>query len=44
MMGENADRKFDWVAGLAVVSGVTVLVPSLLALAMTVASVIALLF
>ncbi len=42
-MGETADRKFDWIAALAVMSGVSVLVPSLLALIVAVASVIALL-
>lgn len=39
-MGETADRKFDWVAALAVMSGVSVLIPSLLALVVAVASVI----
>ena len=28
-MGEIADRKFDWVAGLALASGAAVMVPSL---------------
>ncbi len=43
MMSETADRKFDWVAALAMMSGVAVLIPSLLALAVAVVSVIALL-
>jgi len=34
-MGENADRKFDWVAGLAVASGAAAMIPSLAALAIT---------
>ncbi len=44
MMGETADRKFDWVAALAVMSGVTVLIPSLLAVTVAVVSVILLLW
>jgi hypothetical protein len=33
------DRSFDWVAALALVSGVAVLIPSLLALAATLLAV-----
>jgi hypothetical protein len=44
MMGETADRKFDWVAGLAVASGAVVMVPSLGALAVTLIAVIAAFF
>ena len=40
-MGETADRKFDWVAGLALASGVAVMVPSLAMLAITLIAVIA---
>lgn len=43
-MDGSADRKFDWVAGLASASGVAVILPSLLVLAITVLSVIALFF
>ena len=34
-MGETADRKFDWIAGLATASGVAVIVPSLVVLAVS---------
>jgi hypothetical protein len=40
-MGETADRKFDWVAGLALASGAAVMVPSLAVLAITLIAVIA---
>ncbi|WP_287249188.1 hypothetical protein [Mesorhizobium sp.] len=43
-MGETADRKFDWIAGLATVSGVAVMVPSVVALAVALIAVIAALF
>ena len=43
-MGETADRKFDWVAALAVVSGAVVMVPSLAALAISLLAVVAALF
>lgn len=39
-MGETADRKFDWVAGLALASGAAVMVPSLAALGITLIAVI----
>ena len=38
-MGMTADRKFDWIAALAVAAGVAVIVPSLAALALSLASV-----
>ena len=40
-MGETADRKFDWVARLALASGAAVMVPSLAVLAITLIAVIA---
>lgn len=43
-MGETADRKFDWVAGLAVASGAVVMIPSLAAFAITLIAVIAAFF
>jgi hypothetical protein len=43
-MAETADRKFDWVAGLALASGAVVIVPSLAALAVTLIAVIAAFF
>ena len=43
-MDETADRKFDWIAGLATASGAAVMVPSLAALAVTLVAVIASLF
>lgn len=39
-MGETADRKFDWIAGLAVASGAAVMVPSLAALVIALISAI----
>jgi len=36
-MGMTADRKFDWIAALAVVAGVAVIVPSLAALVLSLA-------
>ncbi len=42
-MGETSDRKFDWVAGLALGSGAAVIVPSLVAVAIAVIAVIVLL-
>lgn len=39
-MGETSDRKFDWVAGLATVSGAAVIVPSIAALAIAVIAVV----
>jgi hypothetical protein len=39
-----ADRPFDWVAALAFASGAAVMVPSLLALGMTLLAVIKTLF
>ena len=41
-MNQTADRKFDWVAGLATASGAAVMVASLLALAITLIAVAAL--
>lgn len=43
-MSQTADREFDWVAGLATASGVAVMVPSLVALAITLTAVIVALF
>ncbi len=40
-MGSTADRKFDWVAGLAFASGAAVMVPSLAALGVALVAVIA---
>ena len=42
-MRETSDRRFDWVAGLAVASGVGVMVPALCAFAVTLIVVAALL-
>lgn len=39
-MARFVDRRFDWVTILAVASGAAVMVPSLVALGMTLASVI----
>jgi hypothetical protein len=39
-MDETGDRKFDWVAGLASLSGAAVMIPSLTALAVTLIAVI----
>lgn len=41
MMGETADRKFDWIARLALACGAAVMVPSLAVLAITLIAVIA---
>lgn len=43
-MGESADRKFDWVAALAVACGGTVTLIGLAALVMTLATVTAMFF
>ena len=43
-MGETSDRRFDWVAGLAFVSGAAVIVPSLAALAVALIAVMAVFF
>ena len=43
-MGETADRKFDWVAGLALASVAAVMVPSLAALAVALIAVLTALF
>lgn len=40
-MGQFSDRKFDWVARLALACGAAVMVPSLAALAIAVIAVIA---
>lgn len=40
----RADRRFDWVAALALASGVVVLVPSLIAVAVAVGAVAVSLF
>ena len=40
-MGGSADRKFDWVAGLAVLSGAAAMIPSLAALVITLIVLIA---
>lgn len=43
-MDETGDRRFDWVAGLATVSGTAVMIPSLAAFATTVIAVAAAFF
>ena len=43
-MGETADRKFDWVAGLALGCGAAVMVPSLAVLAVSLIAVLAAVF
>ena len=43
-MGETSDRKFDWIAGLATMSGAAVMVPSLAALAIALVAVVAAFF
>ena len=43
-MAGSADRKFDWVAGLAVISGAAAMIPSLAALVITVIVLIAAFF
>lgn len=40
-MGGTADRKFDWVAALAMACGAIVMVPSLIAVAISVLAVAA---
>jgi hypothetical protein len=44
MMREHSDRKFDWVAALAFGSGVAVMIPSMIAVAIASVAVLALLF
>ncbi|MBL0935443.1 MAG: hypothetical protein IBJ07_11920 [Rhizobiaceae bacterium] len=39
-MTRTADRGFDWIAALAYISGVAVMVPSLAALAVTLLAVV----
>ena len=39
-MHESTDRKFDWVAALALGSGVVVMLPSLIALAIALGAVV----
>jgi hypothetical protein len=39
-MTRSGDRPFDWVAALAVISGVVVMVPSLVALAVVLLAVV----
>lgn len=43
-MGETADRKFDWIPGLALACGAAVMVPSLAALAIALIAVLAAFF
>jgi hypothetical protein len=43
-MGQLSDRKFDWVAALALGSGVAVMVPSLAALMLALLAVIVAIF
>ena len=43
-MAGTADRRFDWIAGLAFVSGAAVIVPSMAALAVAMIAVVAALF
>jgi hypothetical protein len=43
-MGQLSDRKFDWVAALALGSGVAVMVPSLAALMVALLAVIVAIF
>lgn len=43
-MREHTDRKFDWVAALAFGSGVAVMIPSMIAVAIASVAVLALLF
>lgn len=38
-MRQSADRRFDWVAALAMISGAAVMIPALAALAATLAFV-----
>ena len=44
MTREHTDRKFDWVAALAFGSGVAVMIPSMIAVAIASVAVLALLF
>lgn len=43
-MDETGDRRFDWVARLATISGAAVMIPSLAALAVTLIAVAAAFF
>lgn len=43
-MREHTDRKFDWVAALAFGSGVAVMIPSMIALAVAVGAAIFVVF
>ena len=43
-MDETGDRKFGWIAALASLSGVAVMVPSLIALAVTLIALVAAIF
>lgn len=43
-MERPGDRKFDWVAGLALLSGAAVVIPSIAALAVSMIAVIATVF
>lgn len=43
-MGMTADRKFDWIAALALLSGAAVMIPALAALAVNLAAVVFALF
>lgn len=43
-MRRHNDRKFDWVAALAFGSGVAVMIPSMIALAVSLVAVLVLLF
>jgi hypothetical protein len=40
-MGQLSDRKFDWVAALAVISGAAVMIPSLAAMTVALLAVAA---
>ena len=44
IMGGFADKKFDWIAGLALVCGAAVMIPSLAAFSVTLIAIIAALF
>lgn len=43
-MGEKGDRRFDWVAALAMASGAAVMAPSMVALVVALIAVAATLF
>ena len=43
-MSETSDRKFDWVAGLALASGAAVLAPSLAALVLALITIMSVWF